>query len=203
MLTIGLCGGSGSGKGYVSSLFSDLGIPSIDTDKVYRDITSHKTECTRELKECFGDVIINPDGSLNRKELSRIVFFGDGCEERKKMLESITHRYILDEVRKILREYASSENRPSAVLVDAPLLFESGFDKECNAIIAVICDRETRIKRIISRDGITRDEAIARISSQISDEKLKSLADFLIINDGIRDLRRQVEAISNNILRRR
>lgn len=203
MLTIGLCGGSGSGKGYVSGLFLNYGIPSIDTDAIYRDITSHPTECMRELAACFGESIINSDGSLNRKELSNIVFFGDGRDERKKILESITHRYILDEVRKILKEYASSQNRPSAVLVDAPLLFESGFDKECNAIIAVICDKETRIKRIISRDGITREMALARINSQISDEKLKSLADFLIINNENSDLTGQIEAISNNILRRR
>ncbi len=203
MLTIGLCGGSGSGKGYVSRLFFELGIPSVDTDAIYRAQTMAGEKCTQELAEAFGAEILNKDGSINRTVLAELVFSGEGATERKGLLEAITHRHILDEVRRILQEYARSEARPAAVLVDAPLLYESGFDRECNAVIAVICDRETRISRIISRDGISRAAAIARINAQITDERLNELADFVIVNDGKSDLLSQVKAISTNILRRR
>ena len=72
MIKIGICGSSGSGKGFVCKLFSTFGYKWIDTDKVYRDIATPKSECVKRLRECFGDSILNPDGSLNRKELSKI-----------------------------------------------------------------------------------------------------------------------------------
>ncbi len=203
MLTIGLCGGSGSGKGFVASEFMRYGIPSIDTDRVYAEMTAKGGRCIPELREAFGDGIILPDGSLDRVALSKIVFSGDSVKQNKELLERITHRHILGEVRRILSCYAKSEQRPPAVLVDAPLLYESGFDRECHAVIAVICDENIRISRITERDGISRDAAVRRIRAQIPDDKLSELADFVIINDGKHSISEQVLTVANNILRRR
>ncbi len=203
MLTIGLCGGSGSGKGFVSAEFKKYGIPSIDTDALYRQMTTKNGICTSELARAFGEEILSPDGSVDRVKLSKLVFCGENSSENKRILEKITHKAILDEVRRILSCYASSPDRPPAVLVDAPLLFESGFDKECQLTVCVICDTDTRLRRIISRDGITKERAMARILAQISDDKLSSMCDFTIVNDGIADTCEQVKVIVNNILRRR
>ena len=86
-------------------------------------------------------------------------------------------------------------------LIDAPLLFESGFDKECTATVAVVADMETRIKRIMSRDGISRQDAERRISHQISDAELTDKCDYVIVNNSTeQNLEASVEKIINEII---
>ena len=203
MLVIGLCGGSGSGKGEVCRRFLNYGILSLDTDKIYRDLLSWRSDCFNELVCAFGEGILLPDGSLDRKRLASMVFCGVDAKEKKALLEKITHKHILNFVRAEIKKLAQSSERPPAVIVDAPLLYESGFDKECNLVIAVLCDKDIRISRIMKRDGITRKAAEERINSQISDEVLAQRADFTIINDGNFDLDAQVNEMANNMLRRR
>jgi len=176
---LGLCGGSGSGKGAVSISFQRYGVPSIDADKVYRDITSCRSECTVELAREFGDAVLQDGGALNRAALRSIVFSGDRM--RLSRLNEISHKYILLEARKRIKEYEKSGAK--YVIFDAPLLFESGFNTECDFVIAVIADPNIRIRRIVFRDGLTVDEAKARISAQLSDEYLRGHADFIIENN--------------------
>ena len=129
MKLIGLCGGSGSGKGAVCSLFNRLGIPSIDTDKVYHQLTSSPSDCLKALTDTFGESIIRPDGSLNRVKLANIVF-ADGADSKRKALGRITHKYILERTDEIAAEYFNAG--ADFVIVDAPLLFESGYNKKCD-----------------------------------------------------------------------
>jgi len=195
---IGLCGGSGSGKGTVANLFTDYGIPSIDTDAVYHGLTSTKTPCLDALAAEFGSEILNSDGSLNRKKLSKIVFSGDGSSAKREALNRISHKFVLDETRRILREYESSGVR--AALVDAPLLFESGFNEECDLIISVIAARDVRVSRIVSRDGISEADAILRVEAQLSDEYLTKRSDYVIENSkSLDDLKRAVAEIVKKI----
>ena len=92
------------------------------------------------------------------------------------------------------------ESGARAAIVDAPLLFESGFDKECNLIIAVTADKEARLCRIMRRDGITRERALERVRTQICDSELSRRADFVIVNDGdLATLRERVESIAAKI----
>ena len=198
MKIIGLCGGSGSGKGAVSKLFCELGIPSVDTDAVYREITSNKGACLDTLASEFGQIIIKEDGSLDRKTLSTIVFSGEGAGQKRSRLNEITHKFILDETR---RRLSSFEKKDVAfAIVDAPLLFESGFDKECDIVICVIADKHIRLDRIISRDGITREAAEKRIASQLSDGELISRSDFVIYNNSdLTALKREVIDVYNKI----
>ena len=195
---IGLCGGSGSGKGEVCRAFSLLGIPSIDTDAVYHEIISHPSDCLRDLAAAFGDDIIK-DGALDRKVLASRVFGAKDSPDKCKVLNSITHKYVLDEVRKKLS--LLSKRGYVAALVDAPLLFESGFNRECDMVIAVLADTELRIQRIISRDNITAEQAASRIRAQRSDEWLHAHADRIITNNtDIEDLTRQVVEIYKTII---
>ena len=181
MKVIGLCGGSGSGKAAVSALFLKQGIPSIDTDGIYRELTSKDSACLRALSLEFGEEIISTDGSLNRKALSKIVFTGDGAKSRLTRLNEISHKFILDEARARLTEY--QKQGVKAAIVDAPVLFESGFNTECDVIVAVLADKEVRVNRIMLRDGIDRESAISRINSQLTDEWLASHADYVIENN--------------------
>ena len=200
MKVVGLCGGSGSGKGTVAKMFSSYGIPSIDTDAVYHEITSEKTPCTEALAEKFGSGILNTDGSLNRRTLAKIVFCGEGSAEKREELNRIAHKFVLDRTREILRGYESEG--VLAAIVDAPLLFESGFDRECDVIIAVVADRDVRISRIVCRDGISESDARLRIDSQLADEYLSERSDFVISNSGsTEDLGSAVQKIANEILK--
>lgn len=201
MLTLGLVGGSGSGKGAVSRLFLEFNIPSIDTDGIYRDLTAPGGKCINPLAEAFGSKIIKEDGSLDRKALSAIVFCGADATQKREMLNKITHAIIIEEVKNILREYS---RKYPAVLIDAPLLFESGLDADCNEIIAVVADKEIRIKRIVERDGISREKALERINAQLPDEYLIQKADYTITNNGtLESLYEQVSRVAEKILRKR
>lgn len=199
MFVIGLCGGSGSGKGSVCDIFCKYGIDSIDTDALYHEITSAPSECLTALKNEFGSEIITESGSLNRPRLASIVFSGEGADKRLNRLNEISHKFILDETRRRLDEYR--QYGAVATIVDAPALFESGFDSECDLLICVVSDREKRVGRIMSRDCISREKAEARIASQIPDEELIARCDFLIRNDGdLNNLQDEVKNVLNQIL---
>ena len=199
MRIIGLCGGSGSGKGAVAAFFNAYGIPSIDTDAVYHEITSSASPCLRELAARFGDGIIK-DGALDRAALRAIVFTDEDFERKHRDLCSITHRHVLMRTREILSEY--DKMGKSAVIVDAPMLFESGFDSECDEIVCVISDENLRIARIMLRDGIGFEDARRRIASQKSDEFLKAHSDHVIINDGdLSDLEAEAHRVAEKILK--
>ena len=199
MLIVGFAGGSGSGKTLASGFFLKFNIPSIDTDSIYRKMTVAGGKCIEPLRRAFGDSVITSDGSLDRAILAGIIF---ASEEKRRQLNSITHKMILEEVREIIEDFR--KNDVPAVLIDAPLLFESGFDKECDIIISVISDIETRIDRIIERDGITRDKALARINAQHSDDFLIEKSNFIIINNSSPEyVEAQVNEIAKKILTER
>ena len=178
MKVVGLCGQSGAGKGLVCRFFSELNIKCIDTDKVYHDIISTDSECAKELIDFFGSSIYANPG-INRKELAKVAFLSS---EHLKKLNEITHKHILNDVRVTIKKL-ETENQYDGIIIDAPLLFESGFDAECDTTIAVVCDDEHKISRIMERDGITRDIALNRISSQIPDSSLENKCAYIIDNN--------------------
>jgi len=178
MYTLGLTGGSGAGKGYVSEIFLRYGIKSLDTDKVSRMVCMPGTPCLCEIKNEFGSDVIREDGTLDRKGLGKIVF---GDRDKLLKLNSITHHYILDECKKWLNEREKSGD--FAAIIDAPQLYESRFNRYCDYVIAVLADRELRIKRITERDSISREDAVKRINNQFSDAYFRDRAHFLIYNN--------------------
>ena len=197
MKVIGLCGGSGSGKGCVCSILSELGFAIFDTDKIYHDLLESSPELAGELTEAFGRDVLTL-GKIDRKKLAAIVF-ADKSGARLKILNKITHAHILGKVRRGIAEAAGAG--AVCAVVDAPVLFESGFDKECDLTLAVVSDKEKRMARIIQRDGIDKDSAERRIDSQISDERLISLCDFVVFNNGdFTDLKREVSKIVSKII---
>ncbi len=181
MLTIGLTGPSGAGKGLVASLFARYGVPSIDTDAVYHELLVPPSVCLDELVTRFGNAILHPDGTLDRATLSAMVFSPDGAD-RLADLNRISHRHVLNEVLKMLAAY-EREGVP-AVLVDAPQLFESGFDRGCDKVLAVIAPRDVCLSRIMARDGMDESRAAARLDAQLPEIVFRERADAVIVNDG-------------------
>ena len=194
MKVIGLCGGSGSGKGLACRFFAQFGIKIIDTDGIYHTLTSTAGDCLQEIENAFGTSVIK-DGALDRRLLANIVF---SSPDKLSLLNSITHKHILNEARR--RIDAFRENGAIGVIIDAPLLFESGFDKECDATVAICADTDIRILRITQRDGISREHAVRRIQSQKSDEWLRGKCDYVIENNGtFADLERSVMNLTKKI----
>ena len=180
MLMIGLTGPSGAGKGTVASLFTPYGILSIDTDKVYHDLLIPPSPCLDALRDRFGNHILTPNGTLNRKALAAHVF-APGNQEELADLNRITHAFVLDTTRQICRELEKSGC--AGVFIDAPLLFESGFDKECDTTLAILADPDVRLARIMTRDHLTLAEAQARMKAQKSDDYYTQRAGQVLYNN--------------------
>ena len=187
MLTIGLCGSSGSGKGYVCEKFKERGVICIDTDKLYATkIVAKGSPCLSELCMFFGKDILTPEGTLDRSRLSQKVFEGKNASQHLKALNTITHKYIRADVEKTLEQNKASGVR--ATPIDAPVLFESGFDNMCDVTICVTAPMELKLDRIVKRDKIPRAKAEARVQSQLTDDMLRELCTYEIINDNKCDL---------------
>ncbi|MBO5060148.1 MAG: dephospho-CoA kinase [Clostridia bacterium] len=170
---IGITGGSGCGKSYLSGLLRERGIPVIDADIVAREVMQKGQPCLLEAAECFGSEILS-DGELNRKKLAEIVF---SDEKMLKKLNEITHKYILASI------YNKIEKEESEIVcVDGAVLIESGI--KCDMLVGVLADKAVRKKRIMLRDGLSDGEAEARINAQQEDGFYLENCDFVIYNNG-------------------
>ncbi|MBR2907616.1 MAG: dephospho-CoA kinase [Clostridia bacterium] len=186
MLLIGLTGPSGAGKGLFCHVMRErYGIRSIDADEVYHTLITPPSPCLDALTEAFGREILSESGALDRKALAGIVFSPeDGAERERRisLLNSVTHRFVLERTRELLR--AAEEGGASAMILDAPALYESGADAWCDLIVAVTADRDTRVDRITERDHITRDAASLRVRGQHPDAFYERRATAILHNDG-------------------
>lgn len=182
MLVIGLTGPSGAGKSLVADLFAQFGLPRIDADAIYHALLAPPSPCLDELTDHFGVQILTESGSLNRRALGQIVFHDP---EQLAALNEITHRYVMAEVRRRLEQLRREAFK--AALLDAPQLFEAAADRDCNIIVSVLADEELRINRIMLRDGIDREAALARIRSQKSDAFFRTHSDYVIENNDTPD----------------
>lgn len=161
---IGLTGPTGSGKSTAADVWKMHGGAIIDTDRLARVAVSPGSACLDALVETFSDAILLPNGELDRAELAKRAF---SSPENTDKLNRITHPYILELTKQQIERAA--ERGHSIAVVDAPLLFESGFDALCEEVVTVIAQRDTRIKRIRKRDKITVEQAQARIDVQKED----------------------------------
>lgn len=177
MLTVGLTGSTGSGKGYVSEIFVKSGIPCLDTDRVCRDVYMKGQPCYNDLVAAFGAGILREDGEIDRKALSDLAFPDD---DKYRMLNSIAFLHIRKATEKWLDERRADGAR--IAVIDAPMLYESGFDRLCDKVVSVIADRPTQIARVMQRDGITAETAKLRLSKQKPDSYYRSRCDYVLDN---------------------
>ena len=182
----------------VSKIFlSCYGIESIDTDKIAREVTRRGEGCLEELTQYFSDIILDGDGELDRKKLADIAF---ADKNRLEILNKITHGHILNACREKIADMA--EEGKNAVIIDAPLLFESKFSKHCHVIISVTAEINLRLERIIKRDNLSLEQAVRRIESQKDDDFFLRNSSYVIYNNGsLRDVERQVADIYTSMLK--
>lgn len=177
MKVIGITGSSGSGKSTLTKILANgLNAKAIYSDEVVKKMQKKGTNYYKKIVETFGEEILNENKEINRKKLAEIIF---SKEEDINKMNEITKTYVLEEIKRQIKE-----TKKEIVIVDAPILIESGLNKECNIIIVVICNRKTQIERICKRDNIEEKEAIARLNSQKSNEYYKKYADYVVENDG-------------------
>lgn len=173
-MRIGVTGIFASGKGTVCEMFRELGAGVVDTDIVAREIMEPGSEGLRKVVEAFGDEILAPDGTLDRRRFANSVF---GDDEKVGLLNSLTHPIILA----IVMERTSGDG---IYMVNTPLLFESGFDRYMEANIVVTANTEQVLERGSARDNISPEEIKERLKHQIPlNEKIR-LADHVIDNSG-------------------
>lgn len=171
-MMIGLTGPTGSGKSTASKLAEKLGFRVIDCDIVARQAVEKGTAGLSALVLVFGADILNKDGTLNRKALAKKAF---SSPENTELLNKTLLPYIV----LMVKEQAEGEY----VLLDAPTLYESGLDSECDVTIAVLADVKTRLSRITQRDAISEDAANLRINAGKNDDFYKERADYVIYNN--------------------
>lgn len=177
-MVVGLTGQSGAGKSSLSRMFAARGVEVIDADRVARDAIEQSANCLMDLVLEFSTEVIHPDASLNRARLAELCF---GDKNKLKRLNDITFPYIIEAIVHKLED-AKARRLPMVVL-DAPTLFESGLNRRCNRIIAVIADRDTRIERVIARDQISREDAELRINAQNPDDFYTGRSQEVLHND--------------------
>ena len=177
-MLIGLTGGIASGKSLVAGELKRLGAYLIDADEIAREVVKRGLPAYSEIVKEFGEKILNPDKTINRKELGRIVFSNS---ELRKRLEQITHPRIR---KKIEAEISAikAKNPKAVIVVDAALLIEGGLYKKMDKVIVVCADEKTQIKRLTERDGLAIEDAKNRIASQMPLKEKRRYADFVIEN---------------------
>lgn len=192
---IGLTGQTGAGKSTVSEFAAKMGYRIINADKVARQVMGNNSECLKRLAEIFGSDIINSDGSCNRKLLAKRAF---SSRENTDILNGITHPAIISKVREYIDIYSKESD---VIIFDAPQLFESGGDRMCDEIIAVVAPVDVRLKRLISRDGISESDVQMRMNVQLDEDFFRANADYII--DGskpLKDVQRQFEETMKKVM---
>lgn len=174
MLRIGITGGIGSGKSTVCRIFKILGIPIFDADMVAKTIMEEDVNLMEHIKQSFGTASY-VDGRLDRAYLAQTVFNNQQALNR---LNALVHPVVIQAG----EDWFARQHAPYAIK-EAALLFESGSYKDHDYNILVSADKETRIRRVMARDGVKREQVLSRIEKQMPEEQKQKLADFTIDNN--------------------
>lgn len=196
---LGLTGGIGTGKSTAARYLVSKGLIHIDADAISRKLTEkvpgEANPVLEEIGIAFdgadpdGSGVLREDGSLDRKKMAEIVF---ADPDKKQMLEDILFRHIIAEIRR--RIDAAGEG--DLILLDVPLLFESGLDCLCDKVTTVTADETVRVQRVMERDGCSEEDVRARIRNQMPEEEKTARADFVLNNSGAREeLHEQIDRI--------
>jgi len=178
MKVIGLTGGIGSGKSTVSQFLAELGAVILDADKVGHEAFKPNTELWRQVVAAFGRRILTPDGDIDREKLGEIVF---GNPESLARLNQIMHPGMYDIVKAQLGEYR--QQGMEVVVLEAPLLIEAGWTSLVDEVWVTVASEATVLSRLQEQKGLSRQESLARIHSQLLSEERVRRADVVIDTD--------------------
>ncbi len=179
MRLVGLTGGIASGKSSLAAALRDLGAPVIDADAIARAAVRRGTPALREIARIFGTGVLAKDGELDRKAMAAIVF---GDPAARARLEAIVHPAVRAEVAAETARLAAAGH--DLAFYDVPLLFERGLEGEVDCAVVVHAPPALQLSRLRSRDGMTQEEAEARLSAQLPIDEKARRADVVVSNEG-------------------
>lgn len=174
---LGLTGGIATGKSAADDFFRKKGIPVIDADQVAHHVYDLNKPAWRELKQVFGKEYLNADQTVNRQKLGDLVFHNP---QKLELLNQITHPFIYQE---IMARIADLSNQ-KLVVVDMPVLFESNGAKICDRILVVSLPESVQLTRLMKRNNLDKEQALARIHSQMPLAQKEKKADYVVDNSG-------------------
>lgn len=192
-LKIGITGGIGSGKSYVAKIFKALGVPFYDADKEAKELMNTNQAVKIALIREFGTEVYDTEDRLNRVYLAAQVFKD---KNRLEKLNAIVHPIVIQHG----ADWAKSQTFPYS-LKEAALLFESGSYKQLDCTILVTAPVDIRIERVMQRDAVSRQDVLSRMSKQLLDDEKQNLADFIVVNDGVKPLLPQVLPLHEQFLK--
>ena len=197
MLRIGITGGIGSGKSTVAKVFEVLGIPVYYADDAAKRLMNEDEELKGKILRQFGNDIYK-DGKLDRKQMAAIVF---ASPERLEQLNKLVHPATIKDAERWMQEYVLSGGQKTPyTLKEAALIFESGAQEQLDYVIGVRAPAPLRIQRTLQRDGVSREEVIARMDKQMDESIKMKLCDFVLVNDEQEMLLPQVIALHEKLL---
>ena len=180
MLKVGLTGGIGSGKSTASRYFESLGAFVLDADEEVKILITSNETVQYELISEFGTDIIDGTGRVNKKKLARIAFQDEDHQQR---LNSVVHPYIFNLIDKEFNR-VFNDKKHGVFIVDAALIYETGFDAHLDYVIVVTAHLKNRMERALGRETLSREEILKRVGFQWPEEEKVNMADFVVHNDG-------------------
>lgn len=189
MIIVGLTGGIATGKSTVAKMFKEAGAVIVDADLIAREVVEKGTPAWKKVKDEFGDEILLDDQEIDRDKLGDIIF---NNPEKKELLNSIVHPAVFQKIGERINKV--EQDTPDAVVIlDVPLLIESGMQDGFSDVVLVYITEEMQVKRLMDRDGFSEKDAFARIRSQMPIAEKKDIVDIVIDNsEGLENTRRQV-----------
>jgi len=189
LIIVGLTGGIATGKSIVAKMFKEAGAVIVDADLIAREVVEKGTPTWKKVRDEFGDEILLDDQEIDRDKLGDIIF---NNPEKKEMLNSIVHPAVFQKIGERIKKI--EQDAPDAVVIlDVPLLIESGMQDGFSDVVLVYITEEMQVKRLMGRDGLSEKDAFARIRSQMSIAEKKDMVDIVIDNsEGLENTRRQV-----------
>ncbi len=195
MKIIGITGTSGSGKTTLSKILDEReDVKVMDADKIVKEMSIPGTEYLMAIKNTFGEEVFLENDNLNRKALADKIYNDNSSREK---LNNLTFNYVVKEILDRIKNI--NDPKIKIVIIDAPLLFESGIQKYCDFVISLIADEDLKIERICKRDNIDKKTAKSRLNIQNEDEFYIKRSDFVIHNRKNCDLKTEVEKIFEKI----
>jgi len=186
VVTVGVTGGLGAGKSTACQFLKEKGAYIFNADEVAKDILQENTDVQEKITEAFGPGIVK-DGKVDTQKLAKVAFLS---EENQTLLNNIIHPLVIEEFEKKFEELKDKEG---LLVVDAPLIFESGFDTHLDHTVVIYTTFKHRMERSLRRGNISRDEVLRRMELQMPEEEKRELASYVIENNGsIEELKKRI-----------